>query len=492
MRDYSPKRRTALVFTGSGTAGAYHAGVLKALDETGVKIDLVVGSGVGTLAAAFAAVAGGSKLYGPGGFWDELGWSSLYRVRPALRAALLLLLVSAFVVLLPLALGLVAGLVSPLLIAADLAVPGLVAGLLARLGAVSQALRVPYLAALVAPIFLLSLLGTAAAARLFLRRRRRAGEALEFVLDAEAARRRLLGSLAEVTRAAVSSAGLPDEGELGRRYVALLQENLGQPGFRELVLRSADLDTGRALSFVALGEAAHKAFTAARGRGDRMRHEGLREAIDLRAGEGATLVFDAVLTGLLPPLVSGVRRVGFPRGGPHAGEVHRLIDAALAGGCGLAEALQAGAEQIVLVAAVPEEPALPARRRGPRALVDGVLALVERQALERDLRTAERLNRVIETLGHRTDDGTRAWEDPASGRVHREVGLYVIRPRRRGLLPLDFDGAEDPASEVVETPADLAEQGYRDAYREFLEPVLGAGPESRPAARPDETQAIQL
>ena len=69
MRDYSPKRRTALVFTGSGTTGAYHAGVLKALDESGVKIDVVVGSGVGTVAAAYAAVMGGPRLYGSGGFW---------------------------------------------------------------------------------------------------------------------------------------------------------------------------------------------------------------------------------------------------------------------------------------------------------------------------------------------------------------------------------------------------------------------------------------
>jgi predicted acylesterase/phospholipase RssA len=43
VRDYSPKRRTALVFTGSGSTGAYHAGVLRALDESGVKIDIVVG-----------------------------------------------------------------------------------------------------------------------------------------------------------------------------------------------------------------------------------------------------------------------------------------------------------------------------------------------------------------------------------------------------------------------------------------------------------------
>src|SRR5205823_9482314 len=91
MREYSPRRRTALVLTGSGTAGAYHAGVLKALDESGVKLDLVVGSGVGAVAAAFAAAAGGAKLYGEGGFWADTTWESFFRLRPAARIALLLL-----------------------------------------------------------------------------------------------------------------------------------------------------------------------------------------------------------------------------------------------------------------------------------------------------------------------------------------------------------------------------------------------------------------
>lgn len=489
MRDYSPKRRTAVVFTGSGTAGAYHAGALRAFDETGVKIDLLVGSGVGALAAAFGAISGGSKLYGPGGFWDALAWDELYRVRPALRAVILLLLLSAVVLLLPLALGLVAGLLSPLLIAADLAFPGLLAGLLLRLATWLQALRVAYLAALVAPIFVLSLLGAAAAARLLLRERRRAGEALEFGFDAEAARRRLLAALAEATRSTVATSSLPDEAELGKRYVALLGENLGQPGFRELVLRAADLETGRGLPFVALDDARRPAFAAARGRATGVterRDAAAGDALDLRQPGGAELLFDAVFSGLLPPLLAGVRRVTFPRGGLFAGQVHRLVDATLAGGCGLSEALQAGAEQVVIVAAVPDEPALPARRRGPRALLDGLLALAERQALERDLRAAERLNRVIETLGHKTDDGARAWQDPATGRTYREVGLYLVRPTRRGVQPLDFDGAEDPASEVLETPADLAEQGYRDAYRLFLEPVLGAGPE--PRAEAEETR----
>src|SRR5690349_19926062 len=44
---YNPGRRTALVLCGTGAHGVYHAGVLRALHETGVKIDLVAGQGVG-------------------------------------------------------------------------------------------------------------------------------------------------------------------------------------------------------------------------------------------------------------------------------------------------------------------------------------------------------------------------------------------------------------------------------------------------------------
>src|SRR2546426_11194710 len=83
MREYSPKRRTALVLTGSGASGAYHAGAMRALDESGVKVDLVVGSGVGTVAAAFAAVAGGSKLYGTGGVLGGGGGGSFFSLPPA-------------------------------------------------------------------------------------------------------------------------------------------------------------------------------------------------------------------------------------------------------------------------------------------------------------------------------------------------------------------------------------------------------------------------
>ena len=56
MQPYSPERRTALVLCGTGAHGAYQAGVLRALQEAGVKIDVMAGQGVGAGAA------------GPGGY----------------------------------------------------------------------------------------------------------------------------------------------------------------------------------------------------------------------------------------------------------------------------------------------------------------------------------------------------------------------------------------------------------------------------------------
>ena len=63
---YSPERRTALLFTGTGVDGVYHAGALRALHEAGVKLDIVGGRGVGVPAAIMAAVDGGAHLWEPG------------------------------------------------------------------------------------------------------------------------------------------------------------------------------------------------------------------------------------------------------------------------------------------------------------------------------------------------------------------------------------------------------------------------------------------
>ena len=78
-----------------------------------------------------------------------------------------------------------------------------------------------------------------------------------------------------------------------------------------------------------------------------------------------------------------MRRVSFPKGGLYGGQTHRLADATLASGTGITEALHAGAEQVILVTPVSEDPDPPARRRGPRAHADGAIALLDGRALTR-------------------------------------------------------------------------------------------------------------
>ena len=68
-RPYSTRLRTALVLIGTGTAGAYHAGVLRALHEAGVKLDVIAGRGIGAIGALFAAVDGAPRLWDEKGFW---------------------------------------------------------------------------------------------------------------------------------------------------------------------------------------------------------------------------------------------------------------------------------------------------------------------------------------------------------------------------------------------------------------------------------------
>jgi hypothetical protein len=489
VKTYSPKRRTALVLAGSGTAGAYHAGVLKALDESGVKVDLVVGTGAGTVAAAFAAMDGGERLYGTGGFWDDAGWDAFYRWRPGLRLLALLLCLGLGIFLLPAALALLAGLLFPLLLVVDLAAPQGTAALLGTFHGLPSALRLPYLAALAVPVVVLALAAVVWTVLALARGGgRRLLESFESPLSADPAAQRLRDWLGELAREAGLPAGAAGD-EVGRRYVGALLENLGQPGFRELILRAADLDTGGVVSFALLREpfrARHFAFRARDGAGSAV-------AVDLGAPGAERLMLPALLSGvLLPPPLSPPARVALPGGGRHGGETHRLTDGTVAGGGGLSEALLAGAEQLIVACPVPEQVMPPRRRRGPMAVAEALLATLERQGVERDLAGAERINRMVETLGHQTDDGGRAWEDPATGRLYRQAALYVVRPERRVLGPLDFDGTSDAAREVRETAADLLEQGYRDAYRLFLEPVLGASADTAPSRAEAEEQPIGL
>ena len=101
MQSYSPARRTALVLTGTGAHGAYHAGVLRALQEAGVKIDVVVGHGVGAGSAALAAIDGAGRLWDPQGIWRGPRVRQLYTWRWPLRVAAWLAILLAAILLTP-------------------------------------------------------------------------------------------------------------------------------------------------------------------------------------------------------------------------------------------------------------------------------------------------------------------------------------------------------------------------------------------------------
>ena len=61
----------------------------------------------------------------------------------------------------------------------------------------------------------------------------------------------------------------------------------------------------------------------------------------------------------------------------------------------------------------------------------------------------------------------------------RFAGLFVVRPAHNPLGPLDFDGVYDERSDRIHTLAELVDRGYEDAYRQFIEPVVGG--QRRPA-----------
>ena len=90
--------------------------------------------------------------------------------------------------------------------------------------------------------------------------------------------------------------------------MALLAENLGQPGFRELILRAADLETGRVLPFVLLDETHRKAFLPPSPGGPARGPRGPAGAVDLRAPGYDALFFDAGRLGPPVGLTGPVRR----------------------------------------------------------------------------------------------------------------------------------------------------------------------------------------
>ena len=468
-RLYSTRLRTAVVLTGSGTAGAYHAGVLRALHEAGVRIDLVSGRGMGAVSAMFAAVDGGGRLWEPSGIWKGATATTFYRWRSALAAAAIALLAAGAALLFPfllLAIALAVSLAAFLLTLVGFADAGsaLTTGFVARLQSwfAPDALptvvpRLVLLAVLVAAATLVvSLLLHASRARA--RRRARRG-VLWRLIGAPLSSRATVETFASALWTLIRGAAplqQPRDSELGRRYIELLADNLGQPGFRELLVIVHDLDARQDLVMAFLAEQ-HRArfFGRLLGPGHASR---AAEAFDL-SGVARDHAFDALVASLSLPVATEPHLVTFAAEGPWKGETHRVCDRPGALARVLEETAAAGAEQVILLAATPR-PGRPHELTAKRADVRG-LAGEEVTAFE-----SAGLRDVLEQF------------------AGRFAGFYVVRPDHNPVGPLDFDGAYDERSDRRHTLRELVDRGYEDAYRQFIDPVVGASGERIQSASP--------
>ncbi len=239
----------------------------------------------------------------------------------------------------------------------------------------------------------------------------------------------------------------PEPHDLSRRYAEVLSDNLGQPGFKELLIVVHDLDARRDLVFGLVRDPYRRALFPPPGSVAARRAEGY----DLSAGTQPFLV-DALAAALGLPGLTDPRLVRFAPDAYWRGETHRLVDRPACLGRLLEEAAAAGAEQAIVLSASPEPPG-PHGLRPPRH--DGFGRVGEH------ISSAE-----AATLA----DGVRHLQ-------HRFQGLYVIRPTHNAIRALDLDGAYDEQSDRVQTLDELMERGYEDAYRQFIEPVLGASGE---------------
>lgn len=453
---YSPERRTALLFTGTGADGAYHAGALRALHEAGVKLDIIGGRGIGALTAVMSAVDGGALLWEPGGFWRNPTVAQLYRWRWPFRVLRHLGLGLVLVLAVPAAVILLGLIAYPM--ALLLGMSGLDAGaqfILAFTDVLREAFSpgglptwIPRLAALLAATSVVVLAAGAWLAwwRSPLHRRSTGGREWALLgspIDAgvaidraiEAAWRLLKGGAAIET---------PEPQDLSRRYAELLTDSIGQPGFSELLLVVHDLDAHRDLVFGLLRDPYRKALFPPPGGVSSRR----AEAHDLSRG-AQTFVADVLAASLSLPGVTDSRLVSFAPDAYWRGETHRLTDRPGSLSRLLEEAAAAGAEQVVIVSATPEAPG-PHELRPPRR--DGFGRIGEQFA------SAE----------------TAVLADAMRHLHHRFQGVYPIRPEHNPIRPLDLTGAYDERSDRVQTLDELMQRGYEDAYRQFIEPVVGA------------------
>jgi hypothetical protein len=458
LSSYAPRLRTALVLCGSGTAGAYHAGVLRALTDAGVKIDLVAAHGAGVIGALSGAADGGLDLSSPGGPWLSPRIKRAYRWRLSLRIAGWGMLVAVGLLLVPLAVLLLASLVYIAGMVATLANFATIGdSLIAWYRQTLERLFAPEMLPTIVPravllavlIVATVLIVSALRARRGERSRRRAKGAVWWrllgqPLDPSEPEGVIKDVLGRITRGA-STSGKDDP---GRRYVELIMENFGQPGFREVMCAVHDLDARRDLIAAILAPEWRHSFAQRRvGAGPRE-----AEMFDLVDGrdQDRGLVMDFVAGGLRLPVASAPHEVTFPHNGYWQGETHRWCDRPELVSRLIDEVGRVGVEQVILVSPAP--PASTPHDMRSKAL---------------DFRT-----KMGETL---RSVETAAFQDAWALAANRFSGVFAIRPSHNPIGPFDVDGVYDESSDRQRTLPELMQLGHDDAYRQFIEPVVAAG-----------------
>jgi len=420
---YSPERRTALVLCGTGAHGAYHAGVLRALEEAGVKIDVMAGHGVGAASAALAAIGGAARLWEADGLWRQPSVAAFYGWKWPLRAGVWLALLLGTAVA-------------------------------ALAGFDASGLAVDWWWASLAPaVLLLLLLLTVTIGGVLsgggASRRRMRGRVwwrlLGAPLEAGRVRQAFAGALGQLIRGA-SPAGRSEPAELGRRYAHALTENLGQPGFREVMMVVTDLDARTDLVAALLRQPHHRDFVAPR----RGRERGA-EVVDLAAG-GRDHLIDVMAGALTPPVACDPQPVTFGVDGYWKGETHRLCDRPGASARLLGELAAADVTQVIVVSGV-------AREQRPHRLLTPRLDL--RHRLGEFLAAAE----------------AAALRDALDAAPLRFDAVYLIAPRHNPVGAFDVAGAYDEASDRRQKLEEVMERAYEDASQQFIEPIVGASGE---------------
>ena len=448
---YSPHLRTAVLFTGNGTGGAYHSGVLRALHEAGIKIDVMSGRGIGVVCALFAAIDAGGKTWEDGGVWRRKPPPRIYQWRPPLQWAGALVLAAVAVLAFPLLVLSTALVAYPLSFLVQMV--SVDAGFrlatayadMVRYAFAAPALPtvVPRLVTLCFAAAFLVLAVSAVARRPDIsqgKANRDRGRWWARVVgapwSAEPGLRHFRTSLWHLFRGP-ATAKEPSAPDLSRRYTELLLENLGQPGFRELIIATLDVETRGDLVFAAIGEARRQAFFQ-RGRGD---------LIDL-SGVGRSQVFDALAGALCVPGLAEPHLVAFSPESYWKGEAHRTCDRIGAVARLLEELAAAGVEQVIVVCPDSER-AAPHRLGKP---------------------TGSLRSRVSE---HLSAAETSAVKDAVSLQKKRFKGIFLIQPLHNPIGPLDFEGTYDERSDRYQSLGELVDRGYEDAYRQFIEPIVG-------------------